>query len=566
MSHRTVLQYQLGERIGAGGMGEIYKARDTRLNRFVAMKVLSAGTSANPDRRRRFIQEAQAVSALNHPNIITIYDVVDDGETQYMVIEYVDGKTLLELVPKGGLPLPQVLRYATQIAEALCAAHAAGIIHRDLKPSNVMVNAGGLVKVLDFGLAKLIEWPTADPDAPTATLIPTPMTVEGTLLGTVNYMSPEQAEGKRLDGRSDIFSFGAVLYEMLTGQSAFGRGTTIATLTAVLRDDVRPLRELIPGVPAELERIVAGCLKKDPAQRFQSMQEVESALNALQRQSDSGTLTGIPTATIVTPPPPVPRSLKRRMPWIIAVVNSVLTMAVAGGGYWWLTSHRNQPSAPHAQAAMPAATSSSEAILTNDNIVDMVGENVAPSLIVSQIRTSKTNFSLSPSDVIRLSKAGVPADIIEAMRDPKAEVAPKPQSPSFATVILSDGLLVHLTLTEDIPADAVEGTPITLRVGDDVRMDGAVVIRKGATATGVVVDAPKKKLLIIATKMTFRLDRVEAVDGQKLAIRATSVAAKDGISKRPVDTGAPKPKGLAASEGTEYRGYIDGAKAVSVKR
>ena len=199
MAQRTVLQYQLGEKIGVGGVGEIYKARDTRLNRIVAVKVLSASMSADPDRRRRFVQEAQAVSALNHPNIITIYDIVDDGGTQYMVVEYVDGKTLLELIPKGGMPLQQVLRYATQLAEVSSAPRMRqGIIHRDLKPANIMVTGTGLVKVLDFGLAKLIDWPAANPDRSDRhdAAWTKPLTIEGTLLGTVNYMSPEQAEEK----------------------------------------------------------------------------------------------------------------------------------------------------------------------------------------------------------------------------------------------------------------------------------------------------------------------------------------------------------------------------------
>src|SRR5580658_8084111 len=275
MVDRTVLQYQILERLGVGGMGEVYKARDTRLNRFVAMKVLPAGMSADPERRRRFVQEAQAASALNHPNIITIYDIVSDGDTQFMVMEYVDGKTLLELIPRGGLPAPQVIQYAAQMAEALGVAHAAGIIHRDLKPANVMVAGSGLVKLLDFGLAKLLDRTPIDDTAKTATRIEAPLTVEGSMMGTVNYMSPEQAEGKKLDARSDIFSFGAVLYEMVTGQCAFRGGSAISTLSAVLRDDIQPIVELTPDVPLELERVVQTCLRKDPEQRFQSMREIQ---------------------------------------------------------------------------------------------------------------------------------------------------------------------------------------------------------------------------------------------------------------------------------------------------
>ena len=249
MVGRTVLQYQLTEKLGAGGMGEVYKARDTRLNRFVAMKVLPAGMSADPELRQRFVLEAQAASALNHPNIITIYDIVSEGDDQYMVIEYVEGRTLLELIPGQGLPAGEVIRYASQVAEALGAAHAAGIIHRDLKPANIMVNGSGLVKLLDFGLAKRVDWEATAYSGDTLTVAPAPLTVQGVILGTVDYMSPEQAEGKRLDARSDIFSFGSVLYQMLTGKSPFRGGSMISTLSAVLRADVQPIAELAPSVP-----------------------------------------------------------------------------------------------------------------------------------------------------------------------------------------------------------------------------------------------------------------------------------------------------------------------------
>src|SRR5580658_9635648 len=220
MVGRTILQYQFLEKLGAGGMGEIFKAQDTRLNRFVAIKVLTSAATGDPDRRRRFIQEAQAASALNHPNIITIHDIVSDGGTDFMVMEFISGKTLVDLIPKGGLRVSQVLKYSVQMADALQAAHNAGIVHRDLKPANVMVTDSGLVKVLDFGLAKLADrgpLTLSGPNDPTQTIADAPLTVEGSIIGTVSYMSPEQAQGKKVDTRSDIFSFGVVLYEMVTG-------------------------------------------------------------------------------------------------------------------------------------------------------------------------------------------------------------------------------------------------------------------------------------------------------------------------------------------------------------
>src|SRR5882724_7644000 len=270
MLGRTILQYQLLEKLGEGGMGEVFKAQDTRLNRFVAIKLLPQSKSGDPSRRRRFVQEAQAASALNHPNIITIHDIVSDNETdsEYMVMEFVGGKTLIDVIPNGGLRTPQALQYAVQIADALGAAHAAGIVHRDLKPGNVMVTATGLVKILDFGLAKLTDaGALSQSDATMSIAAGSTLTVEGSILGTLSYMSPEQAQGKRVDMRSDIFSFGALLYEMLTGVRAFQGDTAIDTLTAILRDDVKPLSQVAPDVPPQLEHIIARCLRKSPDDR-----------------------------------------------------------------------------------------------------------------------------------------------------------------------------------------------------------------------------------------------------------------------------------------------------------
>jgi serine/threonine protein kinase len=304
MVGKTVLQYQLIEKLGSGGMGDVYKAQDTRLNRFVAIKMLPAKMSADPDRRRRFVQEAQAASALNHPNIITIYDIVSEGDALYMVMEFVTGTTLHDSIPAGGLPVPQVLQYGAQMADALNAAHVAGIIHRDLKPSNVMITRSGLVKILDFGLAKLTDLTGQfDNRGPNAL---GPLTQEGAILGTVSYMSPEQAEGKPVDARSDIFSFGSVLYEMVTGRRAFDAGSSISTLSSVLRDDVKPVVDVAPGTPPLLEAIISRCLPKDPNARWQSMKEVENALTSLKRSLDSGVFypptQGLPVAPPATSP------------------------------------------------------------------------------------------------------------------------------------------------------------------------------------------------------------------------------------------------------------------------
>jgi serine/threonine-protein kinase len=305
MLGKTILHYQLIDKIGAGGMGEIYKAQDSRLNRLVAVKILSPGMSTDPDRKRRFFQEAQAASALNHPNIITLYDIVSEGDMQCIVMEYIGGRTLRDLTPSGGLPPAQALQYAAQIASALTAAHAAGIIHRDLKPSNIMVNTSGLIKVLDFGLAKWVDMGLSGQTGEQST-VEAALTREGSIIGTVSYMSPEQAEGKRVDARSDIFSFGSVLYEMLTGKRAFEGRSGISTLSSILRDDVRPIYESAPDVPPLLEQIVLRCLHKEPAARWQSMKEIEGALLTLQRHLDPEARFASPVSVGAAPPVPAP--------------------------------------------------------------------------------------------------------------------------------------------------------------------------------------------------------------------------------------------------------------------
>jgi formylglycine-generating enzyme required for sulfatase activity/cephalosporin-C deacetylase-like acetyl esterase len=246
-------------------MGEVYRALDTRLQRTVAIKVLPAHLSSNPELHARFAQEAKSVSGLQHPNICVVHDIGSQDGIDFMVMEYVAGQTLDKLIPPGGMATDQAIKYAIQIADALARAHAAGIVHRDLKPANIMVDASGLVKVLDFGLAKLADSASAT-GGEDATMATTP----GVIVGTMAYMSPEQSEGKPVDARSDIFSFGSVLYEMLTGRRAFQRQSSAALLSAIMRDDPKPLSEVKRDVPAEVRRIVTRCLKKDPAARFAS--------------------------------------------------------------------------------------------------------------------------------------------------------------------------------------------------------------------------------------------------------------------------------------------------------
>jgi serine/threonine protein kinase/Tol biopolymer transport system component len=269
--------YELVDRIGAGGFGEIFKARDTRLHRIVALKVLRHDRVVDAERTRRFLQEARAVSALNHPNIVTLHDIANDAGVDFLVMEYVSGGSLDKLISGKGLPLAEAIRYAEQIASALAAAHAIGIVHRDIKPQNVIVTSESHVKVLDFGLAKLGESVTAGSESETRTQ-ESALTETGKILGTVAYMSPEQAQGKPVDARSDIFSFGALLYEMLTGRRAFRGENMVSTLAAILHTEPAPLREVVENAPPELSKLLARCLRKDPAQRMQSIADVRLLL------------------------------------------------------------------------------------------------------------------------------------------------------------------------------------------------------------------------------------------------------------------------------------------------
>ena len=303
LSHYTIL-----EKLGEGGMGEVWKAQDTRLGRIVAIKILPPDKIVDHDRRLRFIQEAKAASALNHPNIVTIHEIDSVDAHEFMVMEFVSGKPLSGLIPRNsGMPLQEALRCALAIADALGAAHTAGIVHRDLKPANVMVTESGLVKLLDFGLAKLFEPDSvshttdpSDPDTPTEFM--SARTEESVIVGTIAYMSPEQALSQRLDPRSDIFAFGSVIYEMATGKRAFEAGSKLGTLSAILHVEPRPMREANPELPAELEQIVARCLRKDAGKRYQRIDEVKLALQDLKEESQTSRLRTSSRSALQIPP------------------------------------------------------------------------------------------------------------------------------------------------------------------------------------------------------------------------------------------------------------------------
>lgn len=292
MTGTTIGHYEIQEKLGEGGMGMVFKARDLLLNRPAALKFLPPESCATEEKRRRFVQEAQSASALNHPNIITIYEISQSENRDFIAMELIKGRTLDEVAGRKGLGLSKTLTYAIQIADAFAAAHAAGIVHRDLKPANIMVCDTGLVKVLDFGLAKLIQGFDSSETEVTRTMVAvgSPKTAEGAIVGTVSYMSPEQAEGKPVDHRSDIFAFGAVIYEMLTGRRAFQGDSAISTMASILTADPAPLSLDAGGAPPELARIVNRCLRKSPDRRWQSMADVKIALEDFKQELDSGKL------------------------------------------------------------------------------------------------------------------------------------------------------------------------------------------------------------------------------------------------------------------------------------
>src|SRR6187431_2918701 len=280
-----ISHYRIVEKLGAGGMGEVYLAEDTKLGRKVAIKILSEEFTTNKDRLHRFEQEASAASNLNHPNILTIHEVGTDEGRHYIATEFIDGVTLRRKAVASQLEIPEILDIAVQVASALEEAHAAGIVHRDIKPDNIMIRRNGFVKVLDFGLAKLTETSTdrslSDAEASTRVLV---QTDAGVVMGTSHYMSPEQARGKQVDARSDIWSLGVVIYEMVSGRTPFEGETSTDVIVAITQKDPPPLARFAPEVPPELEWIVMKALRKDRDERYQTVKELLTDLRRLKQR------------------------------------------------------------------------------------------------------------------------------------------------------------------------------------------------------------------------------------------------------------------------------------------
>src|SRR5262245_14930310 len=284
--------YKIVAPIGAGGMGEVYKAKDTRLDRTVAVKVLPSHVSSDPTLRERFEREARTIAALNHPHICTLYDVGHEADTDFLVLEYLEGQTLADRLTKGALPLDQALQLAIQIADALDKAHRAGIVHRDLKPGNIMLTKSG-TKLLDFGLAKVTPAVMAASGLSMAPTGASPVTMQGTILGTLQYMAPEQVEGREADARSDIFALGAIVYEMVTGQRAFSGKSQASVIAAILERQPPTMSTLQPLTPPLLDHIVRRCLAKDPDERWQSAADL---MRDLKWVVEPGTQFVVPTS------------------------------------------------------------------------------------------------------------------------------------------------------------------------------------------------------------------------------------------------------------------------------
>ena len=328
---KTISHYEILAPIGEGGMGVVYRAVDTRLGRPVAVKLLHPERATNAESRKRFVQEARAASALNHPHIITIYDIGEDEGVDFIAMEYVSGPSLAQVIGQGRLRLEHALTYAVQIADALAAAHAAGILHRDLKPANIMISDKGSIKVLDFGLAKLIESVDSREIGEGVTTGTAPaagqlQTEKGTILGTAAYMAPEQADGNAADARSDVFSFGAVLYEMVTGRRAFTGASKISTLAAILTKEPEQPSRIVRGLSSDLEKLILRCLRKDSERRWQSMADLKVALEDVRAASDSRS----DAVTRVVGP------FHRWMP-TLGVGLAIVAMGALALGAWWAT-------------------------------------------------------------------------------------------------------------------------------------------------------------------------------------------------------------------------------------
>jgi len=344
MIDSSISHYRIISKLGGGGMGVVYKAEDIRLHRFVALKFLPESVAGDAPSRARFEREARTISSLSHPNICTLYDIGQQDGSDYLVMEFLEGGTLADELARGRLSVPQALRIAREIASALDRAHRAGVVHRDLKPGNIMLTKTG-AKLLDFGLAKPAATAITD-NALTALTQSRPLTAEGAIVGTFQYMAPEQVEGREADARTDIFAVGAVLYEMIPGQRAFDGRTQASVIASVLASEPKPMNTLQPLVPPALERLVRACLGKDPDERWQTAHDLKLQIDAIE---ELGSQAGVPA------PVRERRNYRRTLLWPLA---AVVFLACAVAGWVW---HRPQTPSPLRAVLLPPNGSSFDA-------------------------------------------------------------------------------------------------------------------------------------------------------------------------------------------------------------
>jgi Tol biopolymer transport system component len=447
----TLGHYRIVEKIGEGGMGVVYRAHDGRLDRDVAIKVLPEEVASDVDRLRRFEREAKAVAALNHPNIVTIFSVEEDDGVHFITMELVEGKTLSEVMPRKGMSVAKLLGMAIPLANAVSSAHEQGVIHRDLKPDNLMVNDEGLAKILDFGLAKLRE---EEEEAPGITKLPTQSATQpGRVAGTAAYMSPEQAEGKPIDHRSDVFSLGIVLYEMATGLRPFTGDSAASTLSAILRDTPPSVTELNPALPPLLGRIIRRCLVKDPERRFQNAKDLRNELEELKQDLASGEMS---EGVAVAPPP-------TRWRWALVAAGAVFAAVVAASLFLQ----------PGREASAPIRGDFAQ-------LTSLAGQEYFPSLSPDGEFLVYTSLTSGNSDIYLLRVGGDNAlNLTEGSADDDTQPALSPdgRQVAFRSERQGGGLFVMGATGESVrrltehgynPAWSPDGTEIVFAKGEGV--------------------------------------------------------------------------------------------------
>jgi serine/threonine protein kinase len=521
----SIAHYTLLDKLGEGGMGIVYKALDNHLGRTVALKMLPPGTVSDPERKRRFVQEARAASALSHPNIVTIYDIDTSDGVTFIAMEYVNGKTLDRVIRGKGASLNQSLKYAVQIADALAAAHAAGIVHRDIKPGNIMVTEAGQAKILDFGLAKLTENAGTDEEQATRTL-KCEATEQGAVLGTTAYMSPEQAEGKKVDARSDIFSFGSVLYEMTTGQRAFSGDTRASTLAAILREEPRPASEVAHETPHEMERIISRCLRKDPDRRYQNIADLRLALEEVKEESESGKMA-------------VPPKIRRRRVAVIAILAGLLAMGSIAAVAWLLRNAKAPAQAPVLTRLTSDSGFTTQPAISPDGKLlayasDRSGEDHLD-IWVRQIaggdpirithdpaEASEPSFSQDSSKIVfRSERDGGGIYVISALGGEEQLLAKRGHSPRFSP----DGASIAFSQTQPYGSEAIFLLTSTGGVARRITPDFYVARNPAWSADG-------KRLLFWGAPLIGQdeLWLVPAQGGPPVKIRALEALRQQGIS------------------------------------